>query len=122
MRGPLEYLAQANNIPSSEAGWTAVLMVGVLAGAARLARILYGNDAVRLRIALASFIIASLAAVMVYSAIVEYFKVVSGYAGVGIGVFVGLFTDEVLRHSREAFTRKMRAIKQAALDNKEPEI
>lgn len=88
-------------LPSSNQEVTSLVMVAVIAGLAGLARVLYGKDELRWRWTVASCLVSMLTAIMIYGVLVRQFGEIGGHSSAAIGAAVGLFTDDVLKRSRE---------------------
>ena len=93
-------------LPSSNEEVTSVVMVSMIAGMAMLARILYGREELRWRYTLGGVLVAMVTAVMVYGGLIQYVGPLGGHASAAVGAAVGLFTDDILRRSREWMLEK----------------
>jgi len=101
-----------DRLPNSSQEITSLVFVSVIAAFAAVARILYGKNPIGLRYAIASIMCAMTTAVMVYGVAIHYFGPLGGHASAALGAGVGLFTDEVLKRSKDYIdARAQRAIR-----------
>jgi len=98
---PMPFNVPTSKLPDSTAEIQSLVLVGLIAALAALARLLYGKDEMSWRYTLGALLVAMVTAIMVYGFLASYFPIIGGHASAGIGAAVGLFTDDVLKRARD---------------------
>jgi hypothetical protein len=95
-----------NKLPTSDEEVRSLLFVALMAATAAAFRVIYGKGDLYWRTLVGAMGVAMVASCMVYGMAIQYMGPLGGYAANSIGIAVGLFTDDVLRRSRQIIKSK----------------